>query len=172
MIVQVDDAVAVQVGQLGCRLGGQPRAQLLNHAIPPRELVLTAYSAVQAQHHEQCRRKPCKSSVQGHVAPSKHVGSPDLLPESHILTVQCSVLRSHNFHEDDKPLSRLLLTDMMHVKHIRPAVLHLRSCDGVMLMYVNKSEISEERVPSDLSSCTRLEYKSRSLSESDSAPAC
>ena len=41
-----------------------------------------------------------------------------------------------------------------------------------MLMYVNKSDISEDRVPSDLSSCTRLEYRSRSLSESDSAPAC
>ena len=67
---------------------------------------------------------------------------------------------------------RLLLIDMMHVLQTRQAGLHLRSCEGVMLMYVNKSEISEDRVPSDLSSCTRLEYKSRSLSDSDSAPAC
>ena len=48
VIVQIDDAVAVQVGQLGCRFGGQARAQLLHHTVPPRELVLTADSACQA----------------------------------------------------------------------------------------------------------------------------
>ena len=33
---------------------------------------------------------------------------------------------------------------------------YLRSIDGHMLMYVNRSDISEDNVPSDFNSCTRF----------------
>ena len=108
VIVQIDDAVAVQVGQLGCRLGRQPRAQLLNHTVPPQELILAANNACQAEHHGQC---PVLG--RGHAAPSPSVQDiTNCCLEAADLTVQCTVLGRHNSHQDGMPL-RSLLSDMM-----------------------------------------------------------